>query len=175
MNRANARWSAARCVARALARNTRCRRRIAVGAVGKGLGHGTSRLLERAVRPAAASARLKRINRKTEFRGSGRRVRLEEQQQYQAISRVPRARGPCAYAQRQVPRSVWAPAMRPAPPTLVCFAVQMRTQMQVQGQSKTAPRWAWPNPSIEGTANGGARLRASPPPMAPLSAPHVKR
>ena len=32
-----------------------------------------------------------------------------------------------------------------------------------------------PNPSIEGTANGGARLRASPPPVAPLSAPHVKR
>jgi hypothetical protein len=32
-----------------------------------------------------------------------------------------------------------------------------------------------PNPSIEGTANGGARLRASPSPVAPLPAPHVKR
>jgi hypothetical protein len=32
-----------------------------------------------------------------------------------------------------------------------------------------------PNPSIEGTANGSARLRASPPPVWPLSAPHVTR
>jgi hypothetical protein len=32
-----------------------------------------------------------------------------------------------------------------------------------------------PNHSIEGTANGGARLLASPTAVAPLSAPHVKR
>jgi hypothetical protein len=34
---------------------------------------------------------------------------------------------------------------------------------------------ARPNPFIEGTANGGARLCALPPPVAPLSAPHVER
>jgi hypothetical protein len=32
-----------------------------------------------------------------------------------------------------------------------------------------------PNPSIEGTHNGGARLRASATSAAPLCAPHVKR
>jgi hypothetical protein len=34
---------------------------------------------------------------------------------------------------------------------------------------------ARPNPFIEGTANGGARLCALPAPVAPLSAPHVER
>jgi hypothetical protein len=32
-----------------------------------------------------------------------------------------------------------------------------------------------PNPSIEGTANGSACLRASPSPVRPLPAPHVRR
>ena len=36
MNHANTRSSAARCAARALARSARCRRRLAVGAVGQG-------------------------------------------------------------------------------------------------------------------------------------------
>jgi hypothetical protein len=45
-----------------------------------------------------------------------------------------------------------------------------RTVVPVRFGSK-----ARPNPFIEGTANGGARLRASPLPAAPLSAPHVER
>jgi hypothetical protein len=33
----------------------------------------------------------------------------------------------------------------------------------------------WPNPSVEGTHNGGARLLASAKSVAPSCAPHVKR
>jgi hypothetical protein len=48
------------------------------------------------------------------------------------------------------------------------------TQREIQtGQAVSSP--ARSNPSIEGTHNGGARLRASSPSAAPSCAPHVKR
>ena len=72
--------SAARCAARALARNAHCRRRIAVGAVGQGPCRGRSRPPEWAVRPTAASARFKRIERKGESVVREARCRLREVQ-----------------------------------------------------------------------------------------------
>ena len=165
MNHANTKSSAARCAARALARNAHCRRRLAVGAVGQGPLSQHARSQERAVRPAAASARLKPVERKAESGGSGSKVRFGRTAIPSKRASNEAARRPCAYAQRQVARSVWAPAMRPAPPALVCFAIRMQIQVQVQGQSKAAPRRAWPNPSIEGTASG----------LRPPAAPHVKR
>ena len=86
--------------------------------------------------------------------GSGSKVPVERSAVPSKRATTEAASRPCAYAQRQVARSVWAPAMRPAPPALICFAIQMRTQMQVQAQGKAAPRRAWPNPSFKRTAAG---------------------
>ncbi len=71
-------------------------------------------------------------------------------------------------------RSFQAPAMRFALPALVCFAIQVKTQIQ----GTAVAQRAWPNPSIERTRNGMAHLafisfwakRAMP-----LRAAHVKR
>jgi hypothetical protein len=41
--------------------------------------------------------------------------------------------------------------------------------------SMSVPRPQRPNPSVEGTHNGGARLLASVTSLAPSCAPHVKR
>jgi len=46
-------------------------------------------------------------------------------------------------------------------------------QLAVRARSVRSSRW--PNPSIEGTHNGGAQLRAPSRSAAPLCAPHVKR
>ena len=46
-------------------------------------------------------------------------------------------------------------------------------QLAVRARSVRSSRW--PNPSIEGTHNGGAQLRAPSRSAVPLCAPHVKR
>src|SRR6266568_1250625 len=79
-----------------------------------------------------------------------------------------------AFAQPQSTRSFQAPVMRLALPALVCFAIQVKTQIQ----STAVAQRARPNPSIERTRNGMAHLafisfwakRAMP-----LRSAHVKR
>ncbi len=48
-------------------------------------------------------------------------------------------------------------------------------EMQLAAVARSVPSTRWPNPSIEGTHNGGAQLRAPSRSAAPLCAPHVKR
>jgi hypothetical protein len=148
---------ATRCAARALARNIRCRGRLAVGAGGQGHCRSTSRSQEQAARPAVASARLKHVERKNESRGLRSTVSAERSAIASKRRSIEAARWPCAFTQRPIARPVQAPARRTAPPALVCFVNQT--------QCKAGLTRAWPNPSIEGTAK---RLRL-------LSAPHVKR
>jgi hypothetical protein len=47
--------------------------------------------------------------------------------------------------------------------------------LQHEVRARSAPSTGWPNPSVEGTHNGGARLLASAASAAPSCAPHVKR
>jgi len=51
----------------------------------------------------------------------------------------------------------------------------MNTKVSRSLSPKVAPGIEPPNPSIEGTHNGGAQLRAPSRSAAPLCAPHVKR
>ena len=53
------------------------------------------------------------------------------------------------------------------------FAQAAKPRLMVLG--RPVPSSVRPNRSVEGTANGGARLLASSPSAAPLSAPHLQR
>ena len=53
--------------------------------------------------------------------------------------------------------------------------VRHKNASRCAGWAKSAPSTAWPNPSVDGTHNGGARLLASATSTAPSCAPHVKR
>jgi hypothetical protein len=48
-------------------------------------------------------------------------------------------------------------------------------QFQSEVSEPSLGSTGWPNPSVEGTHNGGARLLASATSAAPSCAPHVKR
>jgi len=48
-------------------------------------------------------------------------------------------------------------------------------EIQLPVLARSVPSSRWPNPSIEGTHNGGAQWRAPSRSAAPLCAPHVKR
>ncbi len=64
--------------------------------------------------------------------------------------------------------------MRLALPALICFAIQMKTQIQ----STAVAHRAWPNPSIERTRNGRPHLAFISfwaKHVLPLRSAHVKR
>ena len=98
---------------------------------------------------------------------------LAQSQDSALLSRA-QAAGSHAVAQPQSTRSFQVSIRRFAPSALVCFAIQVKTQIQ----SKVAAQRARPNPSIERTRNGMAHFafisfwakRAIPPRSA-----HVKR
>jgi len=159
--------SAVRCSARVLAQEEICRRRFTTEAARQDLPVLSSSV-ERSVRPSRPV--------RSAQRGTSHRRRLRARQRFKSVclSVSGKLQPSHAFVQPQSTRSFQAPAMQLALPALVCFAIQVKTQIQ----GTAVAQRAWPNPSIERTRNGMAHLafisfwakRAMP-----LRSAHVKR
>ena len=153
------------------------------------------------VRPAAATATSDRLGRRTNAypqsnaksswanTGIQRRMRGSVQSRRRRLSRLP-----CGVPQRGVAGSAKASAS-PMPCGVCALGCQecqaLAAFNETQEEQSPLRLWSgaqftsswreralfarWPNPSIERTSNGGARLFAPSRSVAPLAAAHVKR
>ena len=140
-----------RCAAGALAPNTSCRRRFAVGASVQDTGVvGAAFGGQRTVAPARTRVNAQHPSKLFSV--------SSETPNYKSAS-VLQPRKPGSLSHHQSRGSLRASIGRLAHSALVCFSIQVRSTV-------ASPR-AWPNPSIERTAKSTLRVLSS--------AAHVKR